>query len=162
MPLRAGKGWCYEGGIRVPLIITGPGIRNPGRTSDIPAVSTDVFTTVLSLANVEHDKGDGESLLPVLLKEKPIDRNILFWHYPHYHGSGWKPGSAVRKDNWKLIVYYEDNSSELFNLEDDPGEMVNIADKHPGRVLELMEILNSKLAETNGRLPTPNPDFAKD
>ena len=162
LPLRAGKGWCYEGGIRVPLIISGPGIRNPGRTSDIPAVSTDVFTTVLSLAGVEHNKGDGESLLPVLMEEKPIDRNVLFWHYPHYHGSSWKPGSAVRKDNWKLIVYYEDNRQELFNLEDDPGELVNIADNHPGRVLELREILNNKLAETNGRLPTINPDFVKE
>ncbi len=162
IPLRAGKGWCYEGGIRVPLIITGPGIRNPGRTSDIPAVSTDFFTTVLSLADVKHDKGDGVSLLPVLKEEKPIDRDVLFWHYPHYHGSGWKPGSAVRKDNWKLIVYYEDNRSELFNLEDDPGESVNIADNYPGKVLELREILNSKLAETNGRLPTPNPDFMKE
>ena len=156
LPLRAGKGWCYEGGIRVPLIVAGPGISEKNRLTDQPAVSMDFFTTILSLAGIQHDKNDGENLQPVLTENKPASRDELFWHFPHYHGSGWKPGSALRKGDWKLIYYYEDNRTELFNLADDPGETTDVSEKFPEKTGELQKILNRKLTDTNALLPNSN------
>ncbi|MEN8117893.1 MAG: sulfatase [Bacteroidota bacterium] len=158
-PLRAGKGWCYEGGIRVPLIISGPDIIEPGRAENFPAISMDYYTTMLNLAKIEHVKNDGENLLPSLTENKPTERDELFWHYPHYHGSTWKPGSALRKGDWKLVVHYEDNRTELFNLADDPGEATNIAAQNPEKIAELKAILDKKLADTNAKFPRPNPDY---
>ncbi|MCY1721523.1 sulfatase [Prolixibacteraceae bacterium Z1-6] len=158
-PLRAGKGWCYEGGIRAPLIISGPDITEPGKTVDQPAISMDYFTTVLNLAGIEHQNNDGENLLPVLTSSGSLQRDELFWHYPHYHGSAWTPGSALRKGDWKLIVFYEDNRTELYNLATDPGEQTDIAEQNPEKVAELKAILDNKLADTNARFPIPNPDY---
>jgi arylsulfatase A-like enzyme len=158
-PLRAGKGWLYEGGIRVPLVINGPDIYKPGRINDQPVVSMDFFTTILNIAGVDHQRHDGENLLPIIIDNKAIDRDILFFHYPHYHGSAWKPGSSIRKGDWKLVYFYEDERSELFNLAADPGEMVNIAATYPEKAAELKKILDEKLLETNARFPQPNPDF---
>jgi len=155
-PLRARKGWCYEGGIRVPLIITGPKIINPGRVEEQAAISMDYFTTILNLAGIKHDKNDGENLLPVLTENKQLQRDELFWHYPHYHGSGWKPGSALRKGDWKLVVHYEDNRTELFNLAGDPGETTDVASENEARVAELKKILDNKLSESNAKFPVRN------
>jgi arylsulfatase A-like enzyme len=120
----------------------------------------DYFTTILNLAEIEHQSNDGENLLPVLTENKPILRDELFWHYPHYHGSAWKPGSSLRKGDWKLVVHYEDYRTELFNLAEDPGESTNIADQNPEQVSALKAILDKKLADTNARFPEPNPDYA--
>jgi arylsulfatase A-like enzyme len=158
-PLRSGKGWCYEGGIRVPLIISGPGVKHPGRTTGQPAISMDYFTTILNIAGIEHEKNDGISLLPVFKEEKPIERDELFWHYPHYHGSMWKPGSAIRKGDWKLIVFYEDNHIELYNLASDPGETKDIADENPQKLKELKDLLDKKLAATHAKFPLQNPNY---
>uniref|UniRef100_UPI003217A59F sulfatase n=1 Tax=uncultured Draconibacterium sp. TaxID=1573823 RepID=UPI003217A59F len=158
-PLRAGKGWCYEGGIRVPLIISGPDIVETGKTVDQPAISMDYFTTILNLAGIEHQNNDGENLLPVLTGNQSLQRDELFWHYPHYHGSAWKPGSALRKGDWKFVVHYEDNSFELFNLADDMGESTNLAEKYPKKVAELKAILDKKLADSNAKFPVKNPDY---
>jgi arylsulfatase A-like enzyme len=159
-PLRAGKGWCYEGGIRVPLIIAGPEILNPGRTEDTPVVSTDFFPTILNLAEIEATETDGVNLAPVLTEKSAINRDALFWHYPHYHGSAWKPGSAIRKGDWKLVVHYENDRIELFNLKNDPGETTDVAEKNPEKTTELKKLLDKKLAETNAKFPEPNPDYA--
>ena len=158
-PLRAGKGWCYEGGIRVPLIIEGPGVVNPGRITNQPAVSMDYFTTILNIAGIEHADNDGVNLLPLLTENKTLERDVLFWHYPHYHGSAWKPGSAIRKGDWKLIVFYENNKMELYNLAADPGETTNIAAENPDKVAELKKILDKKLADSNAKFPIKNPDY---
>ncbi len=155
-PLRAGKGWCYEGGIRVPLIISGPGVDNPGKIIDQPVVSMDFFTTILSLAGVNHDEQDGKNLLPILMEDLILERDLLFWHYPHYHGSAWKPGSAVRKGDWKLIYFYEDDKTELFNLKSDPGERTNLTAEFPEKAHELKSKLDSMLLETNGQVPKKN------
>lgn len=159
-PLRAGKGWCYEGGIRVPLIVSGPGIKESGKITDQPAVSMDFYPTILNLAGVEHEQNDGYDLLPVLTENKTLGRDELFWHFPHYHGSAWKPGSALRKDNWKLVVHYENNLTELFNLADDPGETTDIANENQEKVTELKKLLDKKLKESGAQFPTPNPDYA--
>ena len=158
-PLRAGKGWCYEGGIRVPLIIAGPEVANPGSVSEQPAVSMDYFTTILKLAGINHEQNDGINLVPLIKEEATIDRDVLFWHYPHYHGSAWKPGSALRKGDWKLVVHYEDNRIELFNLKNDPGETKDISGSNPEKLNELKKLLDRKLEETGGQMPQPNPDY---
>lgn len=152
-PLRAGKGWCYEGGIRVPFIVQGPGISRKGSVSETPVVSMDVFPTLLSLAQIPHDAGDGKDLSPLIRYNDQIEREELFWHYPHYHGSAWKPGSALRKDNWKLIHFYETGTSELYNLETDPGETKNLATSHPDKAESLQQVLMQHLKETGALLP---------
>ncbi len=159
-PLRAGKGWCYEGGIRVPLIISGPKVRKPGRQSEQPVVSMDFFTTLLTIAGIEHTSNDGMNLLPVLENEGNLNRDVLFWHYPHYHGSAWTPGSAIRKDDWKLVVFYEDDRTELYNLKDDPGEKQNLAHEFPSITSELKTKLSGLLEESDAKFPQPNPNFS--
>ena len=159
-PLRTGKGWCYEGGIRVPLIIAGPGIAEKGKVTEQPAVSMDFFTTILSLSGIEHDKNDGENLQPILTENNLLNRDELFWHFPHYHGSGWKPGSALRKGDWKLVVHYEDNRAELFNLAEDAGETTDISEKYAKKTIELNNILKKKLLESNSKFPSPNKNFS--
>ncbi len=161
-PLRAGKGWCYEGGIRVPLIIKGPGVVNAGRVTDQPVVSMDFFTTILNFAGVEHNNNDGVNLIPLLAEEKPLNRDVLFWHYPHYHGSAWKPGSALRKGDWKLIVKYEDSVTELYNLAEDPGETTEVSKQYPGKTMELKNLLEQKLKETGAQFPVPNPQYNRE
>lgn len=152
-PLRAGKGWCYEGGLRVPLLISGPGISQPGAVVDVPAVSMDYFTTMLSLADVDHDPQDGVNLTPLLTGTGSVTRDVLFWHYPHYHGSAWRPGSALREGNWKFIYYYEDGSRELFDLEADPGEQNNLTQRHPELADELEKRLFANLVGTGAKYP---------
>lgn len=158
-PLRAGKGWCYEGGIRVPLIIAGPDLIHPGRIEEQPVISMDFFPTILSLAKTDHEKNDGESLLPILINRSTINRNTLFWHYPHYHGSAWEPGSAIRKGDWKLLTFYENSRTELYNLKNDPGELNDVSEKFQQITLELKDQLFQKLDESNAQFPQPNPDF---
>ncbi len=158
-PLRAGKGWCYEGGIRVPLIIAGPELASPGRTEDKPVISMDYFTTILNLAEVTHEANDGQNLVPLLTANNTFERDELFWHYPHYHGSAWKPGSALRKGNWKLVVHYEDERTELFNLAEDPGETTNLAAEFPEKTQTLKSLLDAKLHASNARFPVRNPDY---
>jgi arylsulfatase A-like enzyme len=140
----------------VPLIIDGPGIENTGKVTDQPVVSMDFFTTILNIAEIQHQKNDGENLLPVLTENKQMQRDELFWHYPHYHGSGWKPGSALRKGDWKLIVHYEDNRTELFNLANDPKETTDVASENENKVIELKNILDAKLAESGAKFPVKN------
>ncbi|MCB0731108.1 MAG: sulfatase, partial [Ignavibacteriae bacterium] len=114
-PLRAGKGWCYEGGIRVPLLIKQQG-KSKKVISDFPVVSMDFFPTLLELAcldNIPIENIDGKSLVPLLNGENQIDREAIFWHFPHYHGSMWTPGSAIRKGKWKLVEFYETGEIEL-------------------------------------------------
>jgi arylsulfatase A-like enzyme len=158
-PLRAGKGWCYEGGIRVPFIISGPHIHGPGRVEEQPVVTMDVFATVLSLAGLTPPDNDGENLLPVIQGDGLLDRDVLFWHYPHYHGSAWTPGSAIRKGDWKLVVFYEDKRCELYNLKEDVGESTDVSRDFPEKVEELKALLNKKLMETNGQFPVINRDL---
>ena len=124
-----------------------------------PAISMDYFTTILNIAEIDHEQYDGKNLLPVLTSNKHINRDELFWHYPHYHGSAWKPGSALRKGDWKIVVHYEDNRTELFNLADDPGETTNLAGQNPTKVAELKKILDTKLADSGAKFPEVNPDY---
>jgi arylsulfatase A-like enzyme len=161
LPLRAGKGWCYEGGIRVPLIIRAPGLSQAGLVSDTPAISMDYFPTMLELAGYDLQPKlhkDGVSLVNAL-KDKPVGRDTLYWHYPHYHGSTWKPGAAIRVGNWKAINFYEYGETELYDLSNDLGEHNDLSKKNPEKLKELLAKLEQIQKETNAKLPHPNPGY---
>lgn len=161
-PLRAGKGWCYEGGIRVPLIITGPGIRN--KTTDIPVISTDFYPTILDMAGLRSMPGqhtDGKSLFPLVTENKAPEREAIYWHYPHYHGSQWTPGAAIRKGDWKLIEFYHYDKTELYDLSEDIGETKDLSAEYPEKTAELKALLRKMQKETGALLPEKNPDFGK-
>ena len=159
LPLRAGKGWMYEGGIRVPWIIRAPGLTQPGQICDTPIMSMDLYPTIMELADVPASAApsvDGSSLVRLLsggeLKPRP-----LYWHYPHYGNQGGAPGGAVRDGDWKLIEWYEDGSLELFNLKVDLGETTNLAAEMPDKVQELRKTLANWRSEVGAVMPTPNP-----
>jgi len=162
LPLRAGKGWPYEGGIREPWIVVAPGVTKPGTTCDTPVISTDYYPTLLELAGLPlkpEQHLDGMSLVP-LLKGGSLDRGKpLFWHYPHYGNQGGAPHGVIREGDWKLIEWYEDGSLELYNLSKDIGEKENIATQNPDQVKKLFEKLRAWRKDVNAVMPTPNPDY---
>jgi len=137
-PFRGSKGDLYEGGIRMPLIISWPGSVEPGTLSEELVISNDLFPTFSELANVNaKSETDGLSLLPLIKNSKAnLNRNTLYWHYPHYHGSGLGPQGAIREGKYKLIEWFEksiDNEKgalELYDLVNDPGEENNLVDSH--------------------------------
>jgi arylsulfatase A len=163
-PLRSGKGDLYEGGLRVPLIVRWPGVVAPGKpvtpdtTNDTPVTSTDLSATILDAADVKLGRNetlDGVSLRP-LLQGKKLDRESLFFHYPHYAWhKGNRPGGAVRSGQYKLIRRYDDNSLELFDLANDIGEKQNLAETKPELAAKLDEQLGRWLKETGAQMPSP-------
>ncbi len=158
LPLRAGKGWCYEGGIRVPLIINGPGIQKSTK-NDVPVISMDFYPTILELAGLPElpdQHLDGLNITPLLTGQNKIGRSTLFWHFPHYHGSTWTPGSAVRMGDWKLIRFYDKEKTELFNLKEDMGERNDLSATHPNMVKDLEAKLDSLLFDTGSKFPVVN------
>ena len=159
-PLRGGKGWLYEGGIRVPLIIRAPGVTQ-ARESEIPVISHDLYPTMWSLANLLQPPGelDGMDLSSILKGETSFERDALYWHYPHYHGSAWKPGSAIRAGDWKLVEFHETGKVELFNLKDDLGETQDLAATHPEKTEELKQKLHTWQEQMNAKFASPNPNY---
>jgi arylsulfatase A len=157
-PLRSGKGDLYEGGLRVPLIIRWPNkMEKPGLTCDTPVISMDLTATILDAASVplaSKESPDGLSLRS-LLTGKSLDRASLFFHYPHYawHKSN-RPGGAVRSGAWKLIRRYDDDSLELYDLANDPGESRNLSVEKPDVAAKLNGQLASWLKDTGAQLPT--------
>lgn len=158
-PLREGKGYLYEGGIRVPLLAKWPGIAKPGSSTDTPACSIDLLPTILDLCGGKNDKAvDGVSLKPVLRGEAVAARD-LYWHYPHYANQGGKPGGAIRSGDYKLIEFFEDGRRELFNLKTDLGEARNIIADKPEVAKELAAKLANWRRSVGARMMTPNPDY---
>lgn len=160
-PLRSGKGSPHEGGIRVPLLVRWPGVAAPQGRVDQPVISMDVAATVAAAMSGSTDETleDGSNLVPLLKDASArLRRDLIGWHYPHYHPGGATPYSAVRVGDWKLIQYYEDGRHELFDLAKDPGESRNLADEQPQRVMDL----SRRLADWQGRVgaqwPMSNPD----
>lgn len=160
LPLRAGKGWLYEGGIREPMMIKWPGVAKPGAVCDLPVISTDFYPTMLEIAGLPWRKEqhvDGVSLVPLLMQRgSPRDR-ALYWHYPHYGNQGGSPGAAVRQGDWKLIEFFEDGRIELYNLRDDIGETKNLAATEPDKAQKLTEMLHAWQKDVGARFPAPNP-----
>ena len=165
LQLKAGKGYLYEGGIRVPLIIRWPGEIEAGSTSDFPVTGTDYYPTLLDLAGIAKKPGqhqDGISLKPVL-KGKDMDERPIYWHYPHYSGGlGGTPSAAIRLGNYKLIEFYEDDHLELYNLENDIGENQDISGKKPEITAKLKKMLKDWRTEVNAQMPYPNPAYDDD
>jgi arylsulfatase A-like enzyme len=162
-PLRAGKGYQYEGGIREPFFIKIPGMEG-GQKNTTPVTGTDFYPTLLELAGADlrpEEHNDGMSLVPVLnggsLPERP-----LIWHYPHYGNQGGEPSSIIRLGKWKLIHYYEDGREELYNLKTDLKETTDLADENPELVTELSEQLFEMLNEMSARYPEKDPQWTQE
>ncbi len=159
--LRGGKGWMYEGGIREPLLVRWPAAIKAGSVLNTPVSSPDFFPTLLEAAGTKPLTGqtlDGTSLLP-LLKSGTLPERALFWHYPHYGNQGGAPSAAVRRGDWKLIEWLEDDRVELFNLATDLGEQHNLAAKEPTRVAQLRAELAAWQKQVGAKFPAPNPNY---
>ena len=159
-PLRAGKGTLYEGGIRIPWIVKWPGQAKPGSTCSVPVTTTDFYPTILEMAGLKADPKqapDGLSTVPLLKQAGTLEREAIYWHYPHYHIT--LPGGAIRAGDWKLIEYFEDGRLELYNLKDDLSETTDLAAKLPGKAAELRAKLDAWRRAVGAQMPTPNPNY---
>ena len=166
-PLRGAKGQLFEGGIRVPLIVRMPGKVPAGRVSDVPVTSTDFYPTILRACGVaprdENGPADGLDLMPLLTgTADTLPRDALFWHLPHYSNQGGTPTGAVRRGDFKLIEFYEDNRVELYRLPEDAGENRDLSREMPERRNELHKLLKEWRQSVNAQMPTPNPDYNPD
>lgn len=164
LPLRAGKGWAYEGGVREPALVSWPGVIEVGQTAQ-PLISTDFYPTLLELCGLDPipwQHVDGTSFAKILKNPAAdFERAPLFWHYPHWGNQGGIPHSAIRDGDWKLIQYYYKKDLELFNLAKDPGEQNNSAKKHPRKIKRLLAKLEAMLKDTEALMPFENPNPAK-
>ncbi|MGB0582334.1 MAG: sulfatase, partial [Limisphaerales bacterium] len=154
-PLRANKGFLYEGGIRVPWIVRWPAVVEPGSLCKVPVVSMDTHATILDAVGLASETlSDGESLMPLLSQTGELERKQLFFHYPNYafHGRN-RLGAAVREGDFKLIRRFDDQSIELYNLKDDVGERENLADSDSKRANRLKRQLNEWLKSVGAKLP---------
>lgn len=161
-PLRAGKGWLYEGGVRVPQIVRWPGATEPGSVTTTPVFGTDLYRTILEVADTEVPDGqglDGTSLVPVLRQTGDLERNRLYWHFPHYHGGGNVPSGAMRSGPFKLVQYFGTDEVELYDLSKDLREQEDLSGTRPTLKDSLLERLEEWRARVDARMPTPNPDY---
>ncbi|MBD0832932.1 sulfatase [Aestuariibaculum sp. TT11] len=164
LPLKAGKGYLYEGGIRVPLIIKN-GKKYKGQICETPVSGIDYYPTLLDLANIKNRIPydiEGVSLKP-LLSKKPINERPIFWHYPHYSGGlGGTPSGAVRLGDYKLIEFYEDMHIELYNVKQDLSEEHNLVNRYPKKMQELKTLLHEWRKNVEALMPYPNPNYIAD
>ena len=159
LPLKGGKGYQWEGGIRIPYLVKVPWLNHQGEKNDTPVAGSDFYPTILDLAGLPlqpESHIDGVSIKQVLhgdsLEERP-----LYWHYPHYGNQGGRPVSIMRKGDWKLIHYWEDGHDELYNLTKDIHEDNNLITKESNRALEMSDVLMSWLKEVGAKYPSPDP-----
>ena len=164
LPLRGGKGWLYEGGIREPFLIRAPGVSKSGNVCDTPVISTDFYPTILDLAGIglkSEQHLDGKSLVPLLSGDNTIARDALFWHYPHYSNQGGIPGGAIRIGDYKLIERFEDGQSHLYNLKSDIGERNDLAASMPDQVASMKTRLHNWYENVDAKfLQAKSPESA--
>jgi arylsulfatase A-like enzyme len=161
LPLRTGKGWGYEGGVREPLIIRWPGVTSAGSVSGAQTISMDFYPTILEMLGISprtKQHVDGQSIV-VALKGGSLPERPLFWHYPHYSNQGGAPQGAVRLGNYKLIEWYEDMKVELFDLQADLGERHDLARQLPDKANELRALLHDWRQRVSAQMPTENPAY---
>ena len=158
-PLRGEKGTLYEGGVRIPAIARWPGTIPAGRESGTPAITHDIYPTLVELGRATlptTQPQDGVSLAAHLRNPAAtLARNTLYWHLPHYHHS--TPASSIRRGDWKLIEFFEEGVLELYDLAADPSERTNLATREPARARELRDALAAWRTRVGARLPTPSP-----
>jgi len=161
-PLRAGKGYLYEGGIREPWLVRWPGVAKAGTTCSVPVTSVDVFPTLLEMAGLPRDlrpELDGESIVPLLRGTGGLRRDAIYWHYPHYSNQGGSPGGAIRQGDHKLIEFYDDGHLELYDLKNDLSETTNLAARMSERAADLRSKLDAWRRAVGAQMPARNPDF---
>ena len=161
LPLRGGKGWLYEGGIREPFLVRWPKVLAASREIDTPISSPDIFATMLDITSskpMANQIVDGQSLVP-LLKGKTLPERALFWHYPHYGNQGGAPGAAIRKGKWKLIEWFEESKVELYNLVEDLSETKNVASAEKAVVDSLLEELHAWQKSVGAQFPVVNASY---
>ena len=156
LPLRGAKGWNYEGGIRVPLIVHWPGQTKANSLSHAMVTGTDFYPTLLEMINLPalpKQHVDGKSFVPAL-KGKPHDRGPIYWHFPHYSNHGYQsPGGAIRLGNYKLLEYYENGNVQLFDLEKDLGEQNDLSKAQPETTKKLLKMLQDWRREVDAKMP---------
>jgi arylsulfatase A-like enzyme len=161
-PLSEGKGWMEEGGVREPLIVRWPGVTPADGFCDVPVTSPDFYPTFLAAAGLDarpDQHVDGVSILPLLRGETTLDREAIFWHYPHYSNQGCTPGCSVRMGDYKLVEYFEDRHVELYNLRQDVGETNDLSGQMPQVVDRLRRRLREWVDSSGAKIPEANPDF---
>jgi arylsulfatase A len=160
-PFRAGKGFLYEGGIRVPAIVRWQSKIPPGRVVDTPVITMDWLPTFLEFAGLAAtEQYDGVSLAGLLTRGTALSPRPLYWHFPHYTNQGGWPAGAVRSGDWKLIEHYDDGRLELFNLAEDIGETTDRAAQEPARVAELRGLLEKRRRDIGVQENTANPRYS--
>ncbi|MFH4967736.1 sulfatase [Gaetbulibacter sp. M240] len=162
LPLRGGKGYQWEGGIREPYFIYVPGKKLKNGTSDYPVTGADFYPTLLDYAQIPllpNQHKDGISLKPIIEAGINPESRPLYWHYPHYGNQGGDPSSIIREGQWKLIHYYEDDTDELYDLELDPGEQQNVAEKFPQTVKTMRQKLMNWLDAVGAKFPVKDSEF---
>jgi len=161
LSLRGGKGYQWEGGTRIPYFIHVPWLKQNGSKIDVPVSGTDLYPTLLDLADLPlkpENHNDGESLKPLLIGQKIKDRP-LYWHYPHYGNQGGEPSSIIRKGDWKLIYYWEDLHTELYNLKDDLGERTDVTKANPEIAKQMENQLLTWLKTMNTHYAQVDPEW---
>jgi len=159
-PYRAGKGFVYEGGLRIPLIVRWPGHVPAGKKVDAPVINTDWLPTLMDLAGLPVPLGlDGVSLSPLLNGRGPAPERSLFWHFPHYTNQGSRPSGAVRQGNWMLVEYYDEDKAELYDLRSDPGESRDLAAQQPQQVAHMHAALVGWRKSVFAQENRPNQSF---
>jgi arylsulfatase A-like enzyme len=166
-PLRSGKGFIYEGGIREPLIVRWPGVVKAGSRSSVPIISNDFFPTLCEAAGVDlntlqsSESIDGKSLITLLKGNRDgLAPRPLYWHYPHFSSMGGRPSGAMRSGRWKLIEHFETQRIELFDVADDIGETNDLSKTHPERARQLAAELAAWRERLGAGMPQrPNPKY---
>lgn len=160
-PLRGGKGYQWEGGLRIPFFVRFPREVDAGQTTDIPFSGADLYPSLLSLVDLpvpENQVIDGRDMVGSINSGVAPDR-ALYWHYPHYGNQGGDPSSVIRRNNYKLVHYHETDRDELYDLSADPGERTDLANQYPERVTALRQELLSWLSSVGARFPQRDPDY---
>jgi arylsulfatase A-like enzyme len=145
------------------MIIRWPGEGKTGTTCDIPVISNDFFPTILEMLGLPVPVGadhDGESMVPLLKGEDKLEREAIYWHFPHYSNHGMQsPGGAIRCGDYKLLEYYENNTVQLFNLNTDIGEQHDLSASEPEKVKVLRSMLHNWRRDVNAQMMQPNPEY---
>jgi arylsulfatase A-like enzyme len=155
-PLRSGKNSLYEGGIRVPLIVSWPGKIKAGSRCEEPVTTVDFFPTFLELVNVSsqpYPQLEGVSIIPLLTGKKKLPERALYWHFPHNRGPYLAMGAVIRDGDWKLAMRFDREEIHLYNLKEDLGEENNLYLKYPEKTKYLIEKLEKWQKSVDAEFP---------